>query len=111
MTSNDLRDRLITEGEASAKKHLKEEELEGALEGFALARTLQTIEEFKAKLDEMEEETVLARNDAKKYWKLRYRALQLEYIMEVLKVGQRHLYPSLSARAMARYAEIVGVSQ
>jgi len=127
----ELVDRLIEDGIAEVKEDYRDEDmrhkLEGALEGFELARSLPaTYEDFDWVVTGREEAERQMRHQLhdsrteesqKEYWKHRWASLQLEYIRNILLVGKwasgEPLPPdtTLSSRAVMRYAAIVGVKE
>lgn len=127
----ELVDRLIEGGIAEVRDAYKDPEqshkLEGALEGFELARTLPaTYEDFDWVVTEREEAERQMRHRLhdsrteeaqKEFWKHRWATLQLEYIRNILLVAKfasgEPLPPdtSLSSRAVMKYASIVSVTE
>ena len=125
----ELVDRLIEDGIAEVKEVYKDEDkrhkLEGALEGFELARALPaTYEDFDWAVNQREEEEAQIRREMRDsrtedaqmaYWRHRWATLQLKYIRNILLVSKfasgEPLPPdtSLSSRAVMRYVSIVGV--
>ncbi len=119
----ELVDRLIEDGIVSARQGLEGHKLDGALEGFELARNLPaTYEDFDWTVSERERaerEMIISRHDGSSreaYWRHRYGTLQLEMIRNVLLVAKfqagEPMPPNtpISGRAVMRYAAIVGVS-
>ena len=87
----------------------------GGILGFQICKRLLTPEEFETVLaDRHQKEVEMVFKCSKKeittheYWCHRYATVQVEYVWEVMKVAYH--YPMLSARAMMRYANIIGVS-
>jgi hypothetical protein len=125
----ELLDRLIEDGIDEVKEAYDEgsPKLEGALEGFELARALPaTYEDFAWVVAQREEEEGRMRKamrsdrteEAERVYKHhRWATLQLEYCRNILLVAEvssgRPLPPgvSMSARAAMRYAVIVGVAE
>lgn len=125
----ELLDHLIEDGIAEVKEIYDEGsyKLEGALEGFQLARELPaTYEDFAWTVTQRKEEEKQMRIGLRgnrtegiqyAYWRHRWATLQLEYCRNVLLVAEvssgRPLPPgiSMSARAAMRYASIVGVAE
>lgn len=120
----ELVDRLVEDGIASAKEAYEEgPRLDGAIEGFELARSLPaTYEDFDWTVVQRHEEEKhmklagLNEENRDTYWQHRWATLQLEYCRDILLVAKQAsgqpLPPgvALSARAMMRYAVIVGTS-
>lgn len=124
----ELIERLVEDGIAEVKKVYDEgPKLEGALEGFEMARTLAaTYEDFDwvvTQRKETERSMKLAMHNGRTaqavdtYKRHRWATLQLEYCRNILLVAKiasgQPLPPglSLSARAVGRYASIVGVAE
>jgi hypothetical protein len=122
ITYKQLLDRVISDGitevrvvYADPEDHHKRD---GAIEGFEACREkspAQLVELWR----ETEAEAAQMRNvhadDLKAYWRLRYKALQIEWVLNVLtvgfqKLGYRPLLGHLpTARAVMKYVEIVGL--
>lgn len=121
MNITELRDALIEKGIKSAKSKETGAKLEGALKGFELCRTLDSMEDFERVLQEREIEEdnlrIAVHKDSEgkeaidNYWSYRYGTLQVEFVYETLKVGFPGRYKTISARAGMRYAGIVGVKK
>lgn len=119
-TYDQLLDRVIADGIAEVrtpyadpKDHHKRD---GAIEGFEECRG-KTPAELVALWTEVEKECAqlraedLGEDDLPNYWKSRYKALQVEFVLNVVSVGLgtpllAHL-PTY--RGAMKYAEIVGV--
>lgn len=117
MTLAEFKNRVIEDGIASVKRREKRLELlKGGLAGFELCRSLETPIAFQDVLAERHKEEARKRREYEKddYWEYRYATIQVEFVYGLMKVGwsQSGLYqfPSLSARAVLRYAEVVGVT-
>jgi hypothetical protein len=122
VTHEEFKNRLITEGIASVNEHEKRDyRKRGCLAGFELCRSLNSIWDFEEELKrrhEHERELVSHRtfnggdNSVQEYWEYRCATVQVEYVYERMLVvwSQMGLYSGpLSARAVIRTAEIVGV--
>jgi hypothetical protein len=125
----ELLDRLIEDGIEEVQKTYDESspKLEGAIEGFEVARTLPaTYEDFAWAVAQREKEEGLMRKAMhgnrtdqaeRAYKRHRWATLQLEYCRNVLLVAEvtsgRPLPPGMhmSGRAAMRYALIVGVAE
>ena len=130
MTSyNQLLDRVISDGIAEVreayddpKNHHKRD---GAIEGFeecrgkspsALVTLWFAAEQHAEQILRKHHETDIALidnadGDPRDYWRQRYKAMQIEWVLNVLSVGlSRPLLAHLPTyRAAMKYAEIVGV--
>lgn len=118
-TYNQLLDRVITEGitevreaYADSKEHHKRD---GAIEGFEACRG-RTPADLVALWTEAESNCRgLSANNVQGYWKQRYKALQIEWVCNVISVGlvssgQPPLLGHLpTARGAMKYASIIGV--
>lgn len=118
MNIQEFKERLITDGIASVNKNeTRPERIRGGIAGFELCRELNTLEDFQYTLDRRHEHEVdLHRPGTSKeeYWEYRVATAQVEYVYERLLVvwSQMGLYSGpLSARAVVRTAEIVGVRE
>ena len=117
MTYVELLDRIISDGIAEVRQAYAAPEdhhkRDGAIEGFEACRDktpMQIVElwqQFERRGLHVNEDT-----DAKTYWKQRYKALQVEWVCNVLSVGLPDplLAHLPTARGAMKYAEIVGVS-
>lgn len=116
----ELRDRLIEDGIASAKATEVDEKLEGALEGFEIAKTLDTKEAFQEVLHtrrNAEQRMMFEYFDVvgwpdeeeklKALWRHRYATLQIEFIFDrMLVAGWAAEGELVSARAVAHVQQI-----
>ena len=117
-----LLDRIIDDGLAEVRKAYADpaehHKRDGAIEGFEACRgktpaelvvLWQTAEREGCQL--MRAERVNAPDAIKDYWRQRYKALQIEWVLNVISVGlQQPLLAHLpTARGALKYAEIVGV--
>ena len=129
-TYDQLLDRIITDGivevreaYADLKEHHKRD---GAIEGFEACRgkspsDLVTLwseaEKIAAQIARERRENAPDNGDVTDYWRQRYKALQIEWVLNVISVGlitsgQPPLLGYLpTARGAMKYAEIVGVRQ
>ena len=126
MTYDELLNRVITDGIAEIREvyaapqdHHKRD---GALEGFEACRGKSPVDlvmlwsdaEKRAK-QSMPDHRGTSDGDAKDYWRQRYKALQIEWVCNVISVGLVNGgHPPLlthqpTARAAFKYAMIVGV--
>ena len=121
MTYEDLLNRIITDGIAEVheayadpKDHHKRD---GAIEGFEASRG-KTPAELVSLWTAAEEDCSLARSEKmseQDYWRCRYKALQVEFVCNVVSVGIMNSggVPLLghlpTYRGAMKYAEIVGV--
>lgn len=113
MTYEDLLNRIIADGIAEVreayadpKEHHKRD---GAIEGFEACRG-KSPSDLVALWTEAER-SAGHRNDVTDYWRQRYKALQIEFVLNVLSVGlETPLLGHLpTARGAMKYAAIVGV--
>lgn len=117
-TYEQLLERIISEGIAEVRETYADpkdhHKRDGAIEGFEACRG-KTSSDLVLLWSEAERSAATTRGDAEAYWKARYKALQIEWCLNVLSVGLRICGqdPLLShlptARAAMKYAEIVGV--
>lgn len=117
MTYDQLIDRIIADGIAEVrvtyadpKDHHKRD---GAIEGFEACRGKTPIE-IVALWTAAEQECSPARAENmgdQDYWRSRYKALQIEFVLNVVSVGlnQPLLAHLPTYRGAMKYAEIVGV--
>lgn len=122
MTYEQLLDRIITDGIAEVRAAYADPEdhhkRDGAIEGFEACRG-KTPAELVSLWQAAERECQLMRGTAgvnthealKSYWRQRYKALQLEWVINVISVGlEQPLLAHLpTARGAMKYATIVGV--
>lgn len=121
MNAVELLNKVCDDGIESVKKTEKGARRRGGILGFEMARRAISMAELEQLIQASREREhrVRERYDNKKatlpnYWEQRYITLQLEYTYEVLKVAyhdEHGRYPVLSARAINKYAEIVGVKE
>lgn len=123
LTYDQLVDRIIADGIAEVqvayadpKDHYKRD---GAIEGFEACRGKSPTELVKLwQQTEGHAENLVHAHDAdpegddlNNYWRLRYKALQVEFVLNVISVGLNQ--PLLSHlptyRGAVKYAQIVGV--
>ena len=118
-TYDQLLDRIITDGIAEVsvayadpKEHHKRD---GAIEGFEACRG-KTPADLVALWVEAERDSMHLRREpsaenVQAYWKQRYNAIQIEFVLNVLSVGlETPLLAHLpTARGAMKYAEIMGV--
>jgi len=121
-TCRQLIERLITDGIAEVREAYADptdhHKRDGAIEGFEACRgktpaELVTLwQEAQREGDDQLMRSERTDSDLKSYWRLRYKALQIEFVLNVLSVGLRHplLAHLPTARGAMKYAEIVGVS-
>ncbi len=119
MTLDELKLAVIEAGLAEVREAYSKPEdlhkLEGAVEGFEACRTLNTPEEFRSALqdanliaDRAADHNMRGEVTIETYWKMRYKALQVEHVFNVLDCHW-NTRPYLSGRAIEQYARIVGV--
>ena len=114
-----IRDRVIEEGIASAMASETDKKLAGALEGFEIARSLNTRDDFQEVLHTrrnaeqrmMFEFYSAAGEDKermiKEYWKHRYATLQVEFVLDrMLVAGWADEGELVSANAVMHVARI-----
>lgn len=141
MTIEEFKERLISDGIASVKKHEKRpERVRGGVAGFEACRTLESAWDFEDELErrrkrEMDMVSLQTLSAAKRremssegipvpqggkaptieeYWEYRCATTQIEYVYERMLVmwSQMGLYSGpLSARAVMRATDIVGVKE
>ena len=124
MTIDTYKERLITDGLTSVKKNEKRQErIKGGVAGFELCRKLNSMADFEEELERRRKEELRLMNEyygmkcerkevLDEYWEYRYATVQIEYVFERMLVmwSQMGLYSGpLSARAVLRAADIVGV--
>lgn len=125
MTYEELLARIIADGIAEVQAAYAAPEdhhkRDGAIEGFEACRgksptdlvTLWTEAERSA--EQVMRDRQASGGDARDYWRQRYKALQIEFVLNVVSVGLVDLgHPPLlahlpTARGALRYAAIVGV--
>lgn len=113
MTIKELKNYLIERGIESVKKTEKSSRRTGGIEGFEMCRNLNTPEDFDKKVMELWEEgrkilrrrPNLTKEETELYWRIRYQALQVDFVFERLKCAWG--FPNLSARAVLDYSEIL----
>lgn len=124
-TYDQLLDRLISDGIAEVRESFTDPEdhhkRDGAIEGFEACRGKSPAELVALWSDAERSAAQITRNahvtfsDAKGYWRQRYKALQIEWVCNVVSVGlvnsgQSPLMGHLpTARGAMKYAAIVGV--
>lgn|SRR5512143_172439 len=120
MTYNALLDHIISDGIAEVQQAYADPEdhhkRDGAIEGFEACRG-KTPAELVALWQGFERKGLHVNEDTKlkDYWKQRYKALQVEWVCNVVSVGLvSGGHPPLlghlpTARGAMKYAEIVGV--
>lgn len=119
MTLPELRDRIVERGiEESKKTETIPYKLQGCLDGFEICRKLTSIEDFESEVRVRELELQSIRDDISNkkktredYFRFRCATAQIEWTLEVLKVGCPERYERHSVRAARLYAEIVGVKE
>jgi len=124
MTYAQLLERLITDGIAEVRKAYADPEdhhkRDGAIEGFEACRgkiPSELVELWQAAERECQlmrgTERVNTPEALKGYWKQRYKALQVEWVLNVLSVGLKQplLAHLPTARGVMKYAEVVGVRE
>ncbi len=122
MTYDQLLDRIIADGITEVRKAYADPEehhkRDGAIEGFEACRDKtpgELVALWRAEEAQAQQSLRADHEDSpsrvKGYWKQRYKALQIEWILNVISVGlQQPLLAHLpTARAAMKYAEIVGV--
>jgi hypothetical protein len=123
-TYEQLLDRVISDGiseVAATCADLKDQhKRDGAIEGFEACRGQSPDELVKLWLateEEISRMRMIPDTDAKLYWRQRYKALQIEWVCNVISVGltQNGHHPLLghlpTARGAMKYAQIVGVRE
>lgn len=126
MTYKDLLDRIISDGIAEVREVYTDPDdhhkRDGAIEGFEACHD-KTPDDLVALWQSAEREGLdMVRGDdspsrLKDYWKQRYKALQIEWVCNVISVGfvnsgQPPLLGHLpTARGALKYAAIVGVHE
>jgi len=118
MNLQEFKDQLITEGIASVEKNeTRPERIRGGLIGFEICRQLSSIWDFQEELERRhKEESSLIKQQVPliEYWEYRTATAQVEYVYERMLVvwSKLGLYEGpLSARAVLRTADIVGVER
>jgi hypothetical protein len=116
MNIQEFKEQLVVEGLASVEKNeTRPERIRGGKDGFEICRELETMKDFWHTLDQRyDHELDLQRpgTTPAEYWEYRYATVQIEYVYERMLVvwSQIGMYDGpLSARAVLRTAEIVGV--
>lgn len=117
MTLDAFKNRIIADGIRSVEKHeTQPERIRGCLAGFELCRILNTPEDFEKMLDERQREErqlVSLKIPPEEYWEYRSATAQVEFVYERMKAAWHYNgvqeFPSLSARSVMQYAEIVGI--
>lgn len=113
-----LLDRIVTDGIAEVREAYAEpknhHKRDGAIEGFEACRDKSPTELVALWLEAIDQ-CSLARAEKmnnEDYWKCRYKALQVEWVLNVISVGlKKPLLAHLPTHHGAmKYAEIVGVS-
>ena len=114
LTYQQLLARIIDDGIAEVREVYADPEehhkRDGAIEGFEACRgkaPSELLELWRA----VEDQAHQARGDAKDYWRQRYKALQVEFVINVISAGLgRPLLAHLpTARGVLKYAAIAGV--
>ena len=108
-----LKAHLIERGSKSCDTEKKWYERKGCTQGFELCKKLNTPKDFEDILEKLNKESFaliskrpnLLKKEQEQYWLLRYKILQIEFVYERLKCAWR--FPSLSARAVLDYSEIL----
>jgi hypothetical protein len=120
-TYDQLLERIIDDGIAEVREAYADPEdhhkRDGAIEGFEACRgkTPSELVELWSAAERQSAQMHVADCDIRAYWKQRYKALQLEWCLNVISVGfvssgQPPLLGHLpTARGAMKYAEIVGV--
>lgn len=126
MTYEELLDQIITDGIAEVRVAYAAPEdhhkRDGAIEGFEACRAKSptNLVDLWSEAEKAAQQIVRDRRgttdaDTKGYWRQRYKALQIEWVINVVSVGRVNrgnppLLPHLpTARAAMKYAAIVGV--
>ena len=118
MNIDQFKTEVIERGIVSVNKREKGARREGGIEGFELCRSLSTHEQFMNVLKdrhkreiEMTSSRIEKREefDSDAYWRYRYGTLQVEHVLERMKVAWG--FSPLSSLAVMQYAEIVGVKE
>jgi len=117
VTYDQLLDRIISDGIAEVREAYADpsehHKRDGAIEGFEACRG-KTPAELVALWTAAEKECSLARAESmsdQDYWRARYKALQVEFVLNVISVGlnQSLLGHLPTYRGAVKYAQIVGV--
>ena len=114
MTIEELKNYLIKRGIESVKKTEKGSKRLGGIEGFEMCESLYEPAEFENKIQELNKETRsikrrrfhLTKEEIEQYWRITCQCRQVEFVYERLKCAWR--FPTLSARAVLDYSEILG---
>lgn len=122
MNYKTLLDRIISDGIAEVREAYaapaEHHKRDGAVEGFEACRDrspAELAELWRAAEDEASKMVREQRSDGTRYWKLRYKALQIEFVCNVVSVGLVNSgHPPLlghlpTVRGAMKYAEVVGV--
>ena len=113
MTVEELKNHLIKRGIESIKNTEEGSQRLGGIEGFEMCKALETPQDFDKKLFDLQKEYQaifrrrpdLTTEETELYWRIRYQALQVEFVFERLKCAWR--FETLSARAALDYSEIL----
>lgn len=115
MTIEKLRDRLIADGIAEVERVYADDDPKrlGAVEGFELARTLETREQFERVLRARQRREAKLRRlqpsdeQLAAYWRHRYATLQIEWALNCLLVAAwARPGDMLSGRAAIKVGEV-----
>ena len=123
-TYTQLLDRIISDGIAEVREAYADpkdhHKRDGAIEGFEACRGKtpgELVELWRAAENQERPNHAESPSNIKDYWRQRYKALQLEWVCNVISVGlvnsrQAPLLAHLpTARAAMKYAAIVGVRE
>jgi hypothetical protein len=120
MTYDQLLNRIISDGIAEVKQAYADpkehHKRDGAIEGFEACRG-KTPDQLVALWTDAEREAAQMRrdrepSDVNAFWRCRYKALQIEWCLNVISVGlSKPLLAHLPTyRAAMKYAQIVGIT-
>lgn len=119
MTYEELLDRILSDGIAEVREAYAAPEdhhkRDGAIEGFEACRGKSPTDLVALWTEAERSAKQVMRGDARDYWRCRYKALQVEFVLNVVSVGlvgngSPPLLAHLpTARGAMKYAAIVGV--
>lgn len=111
-----LRDKIVAKGIISV--HATETRpcrLRGCLDGFAICKRLNSVEEFESEIEarepelqELREQLRQKKKSEEDYWAFRCATVQIEWTFEILKVGYPERYKTVSLRAKMKFYEHQG---
>lgn len=116
MTLEEFKERIIDDGIAEVTECYADNDVkrEGAIEGFEIARSLDTREAFEKVIrHRLHREAGMRhagpdRNELDRYWRSRWATLQLEWVLDCLKVAAwAQPGEMLSGRAARKTVEVL----